>query len=123
MGNRVSMPLTDGHLRRIEDLYPVLDYSMLDPVVRIQAKTQGRVARLFGWFFNTLPQWLEQDGFEFRGCSFRQSQTEWLLVVRVTIDNIPRVGFVSGSNPTHCIELFQKFLKRDAEVFYVDKYG
>lgn len=123
MGKPAVLALEPGCWAHVEYMYPkVMGYG-LNPidVLRVETHTQGM--RTFAWAFLVLPEWLEKNGNLFRGYSFRQSQTGWLLVIRITNQDIPQVAFLSGSNPLYCIRLFKDALERGGAIWYRDKFA
>lgn len=108
---------------RLERLYPVVSFEGLLPVDKLRAQTYTEIARLVGWFFISWPKFLDDNDVIFRGYSLRQSQKEWLLVVRLTSRGIPRVGFCSGDHPMGCIKNLLRMVQEDKAIFYPDKFA
>lgn len=123
MANAAVLLLEGGSWDHVAFLYPDLDVGNLTSIDAIRADTHTKGMRAFAWAFLVLPEWLEKNGNQFRGYSFRQSQTEWLLVIRITNQTLPQVAFFSGSNPLYCIRLFKDALERGGAVWYPDKYA
>lgn len=75
------------------------------------------------WFFlHSYAEW-HQIKAEFTGFSLRQKQGDWLMVVRVLQDDIPRVGFVTSSTPTRCMLKLRKMLREGALKLTTDRYA
>lgn len=123
MASAEVLELAPGLSEHMSGLYPDLDVSALPAVEALRVRTHTEGMRLFAWAFLFFPEWLEKNGDRFRGYSFRQSQTEWLLVARIDNQRIPQVAFFSGSNPMYCIRLFQDAVERGGRIWYSDKYA
>lgn len=72
----------------------------------------------FGWRSE-----LREAGGELRGLSFRMKQDEWLMVARVTLDDIQQVAFISGADPIDCVGKLAKKIRAGTVAFCVDRYA
>lgn len=75
------------------------------------------------WFFLHLYAEFVNVEWVLRGFSFRERDGVWLLVLKVSFDDIPQVVFVSSDTPTHCMSKLRKLLREDQAQFYPDKYA
>jgi hypothetical protein len=64
-----------------------------------------------------------ESGFSLSGYSFREKHGDWLLVLKVIQDDIPQVGFVTSSDPTHCMSKLRKLLRNGGLTLYPDRYA
>lgn len=75
------------------------------------------------WFLFHLEQHLSQLGYVLRGHSFRYSDDEVLLVLKVSKDGTPLVVFRNSLTTTRCVQGLQRGLAAGTLVFYPDKYA
>jgi len=79
--------------------------------------------RALVWFLNYGQNVFSQVGRDWRGCTFRQSESTCLLVVKSALGPIPQVAFVTGRTPIDCVVIFCKKWHGDTVSWVPDQYG
>lgn len=87
---------------------------------RVLSQTELRV---LVWFFLYGENVFSQVGLSWRGCSFRQSMTTCLLVVKASRGDIPLVAFCTDRTPIGCVLAFCKNWHADKVAWTGDKYA
>lgn len=79
--------------------------------------------RALVWFFLYGENVLSQIGWTWRGCTFRQSETTCLLVVKSGTKDTPQVAFFTDRNPIGCVLGFCKAWHNDRVKWSADQYA
>jgi hypothetical protein len=74
------------------------------------------------WFWQHLYADLVEIGGDLVGVSFSARYREWLMVLKVLVDDVRLVGFVTSKNPTRCMQKARDLLRDNQMKWYRDKY-
>lgn len=81
-----------------------------------------RQARCLVWFFLYGDVEPGQYSESWTGAVFRQKGTLWLLTVKRRLAGIPEVVFLTGRNPTECVEVYIRQYHNGRLRWVPDKY-
>lgn len=87
---------------------------------RFITKDELRTVAMFTMYLVNLA---EGDGWSLRGYSWKESEYLGCLVVKATIDDLPRVAFTSAKTPVNGMRVFLRKMEGGFLEWVHDKYG
>lgn len=94
-----------------------------DVVEQLTAQDQLEMAALGCLIDWELVKFLDRVGWSLVRQSFTWKDDEVLLVLKVMVDELPYVVFVTRSSPIHCMRTFVRKMKEGSITLYPDKYA
>lgn len=92
-----------------------------DPKVDLEVQWMA-VGKEWIWLTSILPCEMAQNGDSFRGLSLAPKGKQWLMTVRLTLDDTPSVAFTCCGTPTACVASFKKRWDAETLQFFPDRY-
>lgn len=75
------------------------------------------------WFFLHMESQFSRAGIVYRGCAFRVTEDDVLLVVKAVVDGVPKVAFYTSLDTTRSICRFHRAWREDDVNWHKDKYA
>jgi len=96
--------------------------ALIDPETGEYRGLAKEHVRNLSWLFVYGQKVFSEYGYELTGFAFRQSEQGWTLILKVVLDDIPQVAFLTAHDPVDCVKALARKWHAGTLDFYRDKY-